>query len=66
MSTNDVLLNKGEARLTKDLDIVKVLGKIRNIDETQKATFDQRELTLLKFNRKSVISTGTESSGSEF
>ena len=39
----DVLLNNGEIRLTKDLDIVKLLAKIRVFDEAQKATFDDKE-----------------------
>ena len=61
----DVFLNKGEARLAQDLDIVKLLGKIHVFEDIKKAIFDHRESALLQFSRKAVISTGTETSGSD-
>ena len=48
------------------MDITKLLSKLRTLDKTSKLMFSQKENSLLQFNRKNVLSSGTDSSNSDF
>ena len=41
---------------------MKLIDKMHTVEDLKRYTFDEREHQLLKYSRKAVISTGTETS----
>ena len=58
---NDLLINKGQKKLLRDLDVSELLLIIRGFRVLEKALFKKEERMLLKFQRANTILSASDS-----
>ena len=61
----DKKYNKARGRLNEELDIVRLIFMLRNLEVTQRVMFQNKERDLLQLQRNQVISSSGDSSGNE-